>query len=59
VSWAKINVTFTTKEREFIERVLQEFLESNSEVDDVRLCVRIADKVKTPSQMNATQKQWK
>ena len=42
---AKINVTFTTKEREFIERVLQEFLESNSEVDDVRLCVRIADKV--------------
>jgi len=45
---AKINVTFTTKEREFIERVLQEFLESNSEVDDVRLCVRIADKVNPP-----------
>ena len=44
---AKINVTFTTKEREFIERVLQEFLE-------IRLIHQ-----KWKSQMNATQKQWK
>jgi hypothetical protein len=47
---AKINVTFTTKEREFMKKVFEDFLHDNADIEDVRLCIRVADKINPPEE---------